>query len=582
MANIDIDLEEVRKAELLIQSFLLEKLPEGNFREGSHLHDIVVRAFAAVYALIRSEVTEVRSRQSLLKLEQLTDIASDEVVDEIASNWFITRKTGSNARGTLTVNVSPNITQGQAIIVPENAEFIYSAGITYYLDSDVDMVFSRQDMSPVFTGGTEPSSYQFLIPVVAELPGVAGETASGLFESFSSFGDGLITSVEATSSFTRSTTDETNADLIARAKTAISSRGTVSHRAIDTVLRDEVTAVQEVVVVGSGDSEMYRDYITDVSSGFSIHVLGHVNVYAYLPLAPIAVYPQANSVVQAGLSFVNISSAVVTDFPFMRIRSITSTHTDGEGVEVVETLSRASFYSYTDSDTNTTVYRKSVGDLPTSYSSYTLPQGSSEPTLSSGEYSISYGNPMTSFTSEEGFVVNIAPINFDRTLRIEYQGLSSLPSVDAVLNDRQRRTVSSSVRAYGFYPLVVSMHIRYYSSPDALGSFPTALATASLVSFINTFTKDRALRVGDIIQHLLTNFSSFINGVGLPTEVTYHLDAPDGKVHAYRTQDIISVTDSTLLIEPLTYPATARIPQQVSDRTTRPITFENLITFEEI
>ena len=140
----------------------------------------------------------------------------------------------------------------------------------------------------------------------------------------------------------------------------------------------------------------------------------------------------------------------------------------------------------------------------------------------------------------------------------------------------------SSVRAYGFYPLVITLNIRYYASPDALGDFPTALAVSSIVSFINTFPKDRALRVGDIIQHFLSNFSSFVNGVGLPTEATYHLDSPDGRVHVYKSQDIISVTDSSLLLEPLTYTSDVRIPQQVSDRTTRPITFENLITFEEI
>lgn len=582
MANIDIDIEEVKKAELLIQSFLMDKLPEANFREGTHLHDIVVRAFAAVYALIKSEVTEVRSRQSLLKLESLSDIASDEVVDEIASNWFLTRKTGSNAMGTLTVHVSATITQGVSVVVPESAEFIYTNGISYFLNSEQDMVFSRQDMTPVYTGGEEPSSYHFLIPVIAELPGVAGESASGVFESFSSFGDGLITSVEATSALTVSSADETNAELIARAKTAVTSRGTVSARAIDTVLRDEVPDVQEVVVVGSGDTEMYRDYITDVSSGFSIHVLGHVNVYAHLPLAPIAIYPQASSIVLSGLTSLVVDASKVSDFPFMRLRSVRSTHTDDLGVEVVSTLERVSFFSYTDASTNQVVYKKVTGDLSSTYEDYTLVADQTEPVLVEGEYSVSYTEPLTAFTAEEGFRINVPSLGFDRMLRIEYQGLSGLSSADSVLQDRQRRTVSSNVRSYGFYPLTVSMHIKYYASPDALGDFPVALAVSSLATFVNTFPRERALRVGDIIQHFLTTFSSYVNGVGLPTEVRYHLEGPDGKVSAFKTNDVISVTNPALLVSPNTYPSTTRIPQQVSDRTVRPITFENLVTFEEI
>ena len=71
MADTDVSPQDVQEAARFMQNFLLAKIPDGDFTEGSPLYDHVVQGFAFVFAYLRKQVGTVRARQSLLTLVNL-------------------------------------------------------------------------------------------------------------------------------------------------------------------------------------------------------------------------------------------------------------------------------------------------------------------------------------------------------------------------------------------------------------------------------------------------------------------------------------------------------------------------------
>jgi hypothetical protein len=78
-------------AENFLEQFLTDSVPNADFRKGGALRDFAVGALASIFAYMKKEVDYVKARQSLLLLGTLTGSDVDSAVDEILSNWFISR-----------------------------------------------------------------------------------------------------------------------------------------------------------------------------------------------------------------------------------------------------------------------------------------------------------------------------------------------------------------------------------------------------------------------------------------------------------------------------------------------------------
>ena len=101
--TITITEEDRIEAENIMEQYLSDALPDGDYTKGGALRDLAVGAIAHIYAFMKKERDYVRARQSLLLLGTLTGNDVDDAVDEILSNWFIRRKTGRESTGTATV-----------------------------------------------------------------------------------------------------------------------------------------------------------------------------------------------------------------------------------------------------------------------------------------------------------------------------------------------------------------------------------------------------------------------------------------------------------------------------------------------
>lgn len=271
-----------------LEQFLRDNLEalgvEGDVSRGSALRDFAVTAMSLVYALFRRESDLIRRRQSLLLLEAEEGEDVDDAADEILSNFFVTRKSGRKSRGNVTVFFSQRPEAGESIYVPKSVLFYKTADIAFIVDSDTDLVMSRDDMQPVTDASGLVVEYSLRIPVVAVETGSKYDVEPGVFANHTRF-NAYVTRVENTTRFSGGSNKESTSEMIERARTAITVRDLNSPRAIDATLKEEFTEVDDTTVIGFGNSEMIRDVVEDAATGLKMHVGGHTDVMLRSPIS---------------------------------------------------------------------------------------------------------------------------------------------------------------------------------------------------------------------------------------------------------------------------------------------------------
>jgi len=276
MADIEILEQDRVDAENLIAQVLTDQVTKGDFGKGGALRDLAVTALSTIFAYIQKERDITRARQSLLLLEAILDQADvDTAVDEILSNWFLTRKEGRKSSGVATLYFS----QKFDVNVPVTAAFFKSSALVFYPNTTETVYsISEDDMTAVVDDDGIVTAYSARIPLVAAEVGAVYDIASGPFIDFSRFSPYLM-KVENASEFRGGDTVEASEAMLARAETAISARTLVSPRGIDSLLKEEFATIDDVVVIGHGDAEMIRDIVGAEIANARIHVGGHTDIY---------------------------------------------------------------------------------------------------------------------------------------------------------------------------------------------------------------------------------------------------------------------------------------------------------------
>lgn len=279
MADTIIITEQDRAdAENILQQFLSDKLPTGDFGRGNALRDFTVSALANIFAYLRREIDITRARQSLLLLAKLTGTEVDDAVDEILSNWFVTRKVGRSSTGVVTVY----LTQQVDVNVPITAKF-YRDTLVFMPDALDTIAVAKEDLVQLIDSNGAVVGYSFNVLVKAQFPGEDYDIEPGSFTDFTRFSP-YITRVENQSQFSGGKSNESTSEMLDRAPTAISVRDLNSPRSIDATLKDEFTTVDDVTVIGMGDPEMIRDLVLEEATNSRVHAGGHVDAYLRSPV----------------------------------------------------------------------------------------------------------------------------------------------------------------------------------------------------------------------------------------------------------------------------------------------------------
>jgi len=276
---VEITEQDRIDAENILEQYLIDALPNSDFSKGSALRDLCISALAYVHAFWTKERDYMKARQSLLLLGALTGADVDAAVDEILSNWFITRKTGRKSTGTVTVYLSTS----DSVSIPATTEFYKTATLLYYPNSITTLTYGPEDMQPVTDSTGEVTAYTIQVPLISAGTGVNYDINTGAFVDFTKFSANIIRA-ENTSVFSGGLSDETTEEMLDRSETAITVRDLNSARSIDTVLQEEFTQVDAVTVIGYGAPEMIRDLVAELATGTRIHAGGYVDAYLRSPI----------------------------------------------------------------------------------------------------------------------------------------------------------------------------------------------------------------------------------------------------------------------------------------------------------
>lgn len=266
---------DVANAANFLEQYLTDAFPEGDFTKGTALRDFTIGALASIFAYIENEATTIKQMQSLNSVEAATDgdaTALRDAVVAIMSNFFVTPKTGSQARGVATGHA----TQQVDIFIQPTAKFYRTTDLIFTIDSDTSLFIPASELIPIVDASNTVLEYQFRIPLVAIRTGVEYNIDPGQFVNFDRFNP-YVTYIENLATFSGGQGVETTAALLARAPTAISVRNLINSRSINAVLLETFPTIRSLFVAGMGDPEMQRDVVS--VGAVSMHVGGCTDIY---------------------------------------------------------------------------------------------------------------------------------------------------------------------------------------------------------------------------------------------------------------------------------------------------------------
>lgn len=275
----DLDPTAVAQAEEFLAGWVAPQYPSLDFTEGVY-RNILIRVAATFQVLNQELITQLQQSQSLLAVTENPELATDEVVDAILSNYRVTRKEGAKAAGTVVVVMSIL----RSVSIPESAvftanglEFVVTKPYVAVTDA-ASVLTDQQRLITVRSNGT----YSFTVPVEAAEEGANYNLQISTRFAMSPAIPGFIDAY-ALEDFSGGTGTESNEEIIARLNEAIVQKVMSGRVQIASLLSGQLATLRASSIVGFGDAEMLRDR----HNMFGIATGGKSDLYCrtdYLPL----------------------------------------------------------------------------------------------------------------------------------------------------------------------------------------------------------------------------------------------------------------------------------------------------------
>lgn len=252
-----LDPNEVQQAVSQATASIVEANPNLDLRRGP-LFDLLVYLHGQLSTQIGDNIADYLNARSLAAIATDPTLSDPSLVDDVLSNYQLTRLPGTQAAGevTIIVNDSTTVTIGVGAIFSANGQQ-FTADQTFTAKSNPAQINSTSDrlLIPIANG-----QYAFTITVTAVSAGAAGQLAQNTTIIPSSLPSGYVTSYTA-SDFTGGTDPETNQALLDRLQQGAAARDLSNRTTMNALLRATPATSAFIVssIVGYGDPEMLRD-----------------------------------------------------------------------------------------------------------------------------------------------------------------------------------------------------------------------------------------------------------------------------------------------------------------------------------
>lgn len=279
----DLPPEQIESMFLTLSQLVQERHPEVELTRGV-FHDLVLYFTSVLNATMQENIDRVLQSNSLQRIKANPSLADDEIVDQVLSNYNLTRDPGAPATGLVTVvspfdslvTISPNIN-----LRPEGGEdVVFSPTTTFRLlastataTSDNERVLAR------IADGT----YIATIPVTAKTVGRIGNVARNT-RMRPDFMPNNVSDMYATEDFVTGRDPATNEEYISRLAPALAAKTIGGRQSYVSTIRAQAPfdEIRHISIIGAGDAEQHRDQhgLFPISGGGKVDVYIQSHAYA--------------------------------------------------------------------------------------------------------------------------------------------------------------------------------------------------------------------------------------------------------------------------------------------------------------
>lgn len=517
----DITTKSVTDAEDTLVNLLQSTYPNINFNKGSVIRDLLIRPAAILSAMNAENLNRLRRSMSLAEVDTDPTLADTDTVDNILSNFQLTRLAGTKSTGRITIAVDSNI----ATVIISDTKFTSSSGDVFVTESAFTGVTSAGavlDSTDRLMRLRSDGKYTFTIEVTAETAGAVAVSKDARFtlnpqptRFFDAFAEG---------DFTAGQDVETNAQLVARLKTGLTAKVASGRSHIEALIKDAFPTVLDVSVVGLSDEEMVRDKhnIFGLSRG------GMADIYVRTALLPTRV--------------TLTKDATLVDAT-LRTWRLNFSNTEVPGFYRIESIILASEVGAQTGSLTVSADTRALNLVPASSANF-VPAITD---ISEGVYS-SFQTADVVFTDPQTSTTGLTPGVSTTSYAVTVSYMPSIDSIQTLLSGRSNRAPQSDYLVRAPIPCFVGVEIRIDKHPLDI-AIDTAAIAAAVASSVNALTFEQgklsASELVDIVHALLPSRSK----VSLPIHLWGSLRQPDGaSVFMSSTQELIAATNAALSI----------------------------------
>lgn len=269
---------DTAKIDRMFQTFtqlMQERHPEVELTRGV-FHDLVIYFNAMLNGAVRENIDRVLASNSLLQINANPTLADDTVVDQVLSNYNLTRDNGQAASGEATIVLNSPLTTAIPATISFEASGVNFAPTTNFIalaPGSVAVEDNERVMIPVGDG-----TYAVNILLTARNVGATGNIRRGTSLVPNYLPDNM-TAAFAAADFINGKDATSNADYIAKLAPALASKTIGGRQNVLAAIfgQPAFSNILHLSILGCGDPEQQRDQ----HSLFPISGGGKVDIYVH-------------------------------------------------------------------------------------------------------------------------------------------------------------------------------------------------------------------------------------------------------------------------------------------------------------
>ena len=265
--------ESIAQTQQRLTAYIQANFPTADVTPGSALSELVVKLAATLQNQIYNSITTLSQVSSVQAALESTTPTITPTIDEVASNYNVTRFAGTYSTGNLKTTLATN----QGIIISQGAQFIQpNLNLTYQTTQTYSYSNNSSTTNGLLPIYSQNGTYYIIVPVQASTVGSQYQVSDQTqFTLGTNITNSNIVTVAAYGNFSSGLPEDTDQQLISKFQTSLANSTLFSSASITNYLTNNFSGFQQVSVIGANDPEMVRSK----ENLFGISTFGMADLY---------------------------------------------------------------------------------------------------------------------------------------------------------------------------------------------------------------------------------------------------------------------------------------------------------------